>query len=782
MGINEKDRKFTERFIEFILKKRFFFIAAILILSLISGIFIYKKFKLATNFFDLYPTKHPYIKTYLEFREMFGSANVIYICVAVKNGDIYTFDYLNKINGITLDLLKIEGVNPYQVSSITHPSVKKVQVSTFGISVIPFIEKIPETPGELERIKKDAFQTEGIRGGYISPDDKSSLIMAGFWEETDLSKIFDKIDEVLKKYKDSNTEIYVTGYPMLYAWIYHNQTKILSVFIITGFFLIFLLYVNFRTMRGVILPILTACLSGLLAFGFASVMNYSVDLLIMVVPILLMGRTLSHSVQCMERFYENVKLFKDKNKAIVSSYSELFPPAISGIVTDGLGVLTIAIARIPLMQKLAFIGGFWIISMVLSVLIFQPILQSFLSYSDSEVEKLHPKVLYNLINKVGLIGKNCCLGSRPKWIAIAILLIIIFGGIYTTKSLVVGDTRIGATIFYPDHPYNVSYDYINKHFWGTNEFVVIMNGGKEEALKNPELLRRLEIFCDYMGEDPLLGGSHSFIKLVQNVSRIYHEGIPKWEVIPSDSKLLSQILFLVQVNASPGEMSKFYSPDYRNASLMFYYKDYSNKIIKNVTDRAEAFIKNENTDTGTFRLAGGVMGISAAVNSEVEWSYWANLITIFGVVLLVCYLIYRSIKVILILFSSLFLAQIFCDFYMLAKGIDLNINTLPVTSIGVGVGIDYAIYMIDRIMNEFRRQGRYFLSTTVALSTTGYAIVFTAITVITSIIFWFISGIKFHTEMSTLISLLMLFNMLGAITVVPVMVILLKPFGKEKIY
>jgi len=156
----------------------------------------------------------------------------------------------------------------------------------------------------------------------------------------------------------------------------------------------------------------------------------------------------------------------------------------------------------------------------------------------------------------------------------------------------------------------------------------------------------------------------------------------------------------VQANASPGELSRFFSGDYKNASLMFYYKDYSNKIVNDILKRAKEFISNETGEGGSFRLAGGLIGITAAVNSEVEWSYWANLITILGMVILICLIIYRSIKVAFILVLPLCLAQILCDFFMLFKGIDLNINSLPVTSIGVGVGIDYSIYIMDRILVE----------------------------------------------------------------------------------
>jgi hypothetical protein len=711
---------------------------------------------------------------------MFGSANLAVVCVAAKKGDIYTIDKIKKVDGVTRAVLQINGANPYQVSSITHPSVKKLRVSAHGISMVPLIEKVPETPEELERVKNDIYTNEGIRGAYVSPDNKSALIFVGFWEETDMNKIYGRIDEIIKKYKDNDTEIYVTGFPMLYAWIYHYMPKIFLVFVISGLVLCLLLWLNFKSWRGIVIPTMSAGLSGLWAFGFAAAMGYNIDLLILVVPVLLMGRDLAHSVQCLERYYEEYQATGDKEEAVIATYSKLFTPATFSIITDGLGILTIAVASIPLMQKLAFMGGFWIISMWVSILTFQPLLQCLLpSHQAKSGEKQRKKsALQNVLNALGSVGIFCCRGRVPGLVVIVPFLVVVLGATYTVRHLVVGDTRPGATIFYPDHPFNVSYDFINERFWGTNELILIMAGEKKEALKNPLLLSKMQQLRLHMAEDPELGGSMTFLDLIHRLNRTFHEGLPVWEVTPSDPLLLSTLLFLLESNSSPGEMSRFFSVDYRNASLMFYYKRYSNSIITNALEKAKEFINKNVMEGGKFRLAGGAMGVAAAVNSEVEWSYWVNLITIFAAVVLICFVIYKSILVPLILILPLAFAQVVCDLLMLIFGVDLNINSLPVASIGVGVGINYGIYMLDRILFEYQELGNYEQAVIKAVSTTGHGVIFTAITMVASVIFWFLSGLKFHTEMANLIAVLLILNMFGAMTIVPAAVLVLKPFGK----
>ncbi len=767
----------TRRYVSFIVKRRHACTAVLFVLTLLSIFSLYQKGRIFTNFFQLYPPGHPYIQTYMEFRTMFGSANVMAICLRVRDGDIFTRSAIAKVDAITRAVLNFPGVNPYQVSSITHPSVKKIHLSTHGIGLRPLIEELPKTQEDLDRIRKDIYETEGIRGAYISPDNRSTLIFLGFWEEgVDFRTVWTKVQALLQEHEDENTVLYATGYPMLYAWIYHAVPRIFLVFAITLAVLTALLFLNFGSLRGVMVPLLSAALSAVWAFGFAFAMGSDLDPLILVVPVLLMGRTLSHSVQCMERFEEEYKKHSVKERAVIDTYSELFWPASFSIVTDGLGVLTIAVARIPLMQKLAFMGGFWILTMMVSVLTLQPVVQTYLAVSQP-TKGLQRRLLH-LLDRIGALGRLCCHGTAPKGILLGLVVALAAGFLLSLK-LKVGDTRIGSTIFYDDHPYNVGYEYLSEQFWGINELVIILAGEEDDILKDPKILSALEAFRQHMAADPNCGGSVTFLTLIQRLNRMFHEGIPKWEVTPSEPDLLAQLLFLVQSNAAPGEMARFFSPDYRNASLILYFKDYSNSIISGALERAKAFIAQNPLERASFRLAGGLMGIMAAVNEEVQWSYWANLITIFSVIVLICLVVYRSPAIAFILCGPLYLSQVLCDAFMLWRGIDLNINSLPVASIGVGVGIDYGIYMISRIWREYMRCGIYEEAIHISLSTTGRAVIFTALTMTAGVIFWVFSGIKFHTEMATLIAVLLLLNMLGAMTLVPALVQVLKPFKRR---
>ena len=293
-----------------------------------------------TDFFNLYPPGHPYIQLYQQYRQMFGTANVLQIVLEVKDGDIYTIEALKKIDGLTRALVETKGVNPFQVTSLTHPSVRNIAISSAGISALPLVRKVPESQRELDGIRELVYTAAGVRGVHVSMDGKAALITAGLWEEgTDFQYLWDRLGELRQQYEDANTKLYVSGYPMLYAWVEYYSPAILRVIFLTGVVICVLLWFYFRTIIGVLVPLFSGLLSALWAIGFAALFGFNIDPLVLVVFVLITARALSHSVQSMERYHEEYFRLGNRQEAILSSYLSLFDPAFVSIAADALALL-----------------------------------------------------------------------------------------------------------------------------------------------------------------------------------------------------------------------------------------------------------------------------------------------------------------------------------------------------------------------------------------------------------------------------------------------------------
>jgi len=777
-----------EKVVEFQLKYRLAIVILMVFCTVLSFYSMFSKLQIKTDFFELYPPKHQYIQLYKEFRKMFGSANVLTIVVERTDGkDIYQPDTIKKIDELTLGVLKIKGCSSLQVSSIAHPRVKQLVLTASGIGMFPLMYPgLPTNEAECERLRNAVYVNKGVRGFYVSNDDKSTVVYAGFWEEgVDLLYLFKEINTLTDSLVDENHQCHIAGYPMLYAWISYYRTQIYMILAATCTAMILLLAVYFRSAGGILLPSMSGLLSAVWGLGFAAALGINLDPLLLVVPVLLSARALSHSCQCLDRFRQEFLAFGDRDKAIVAAYSSLYPPAFLAIVTDGLGILTIAIATIPLMQKLAFFSSFWIITIMVSVMILNPIVISYFYSLVPDKNKLKHKKIEDF-NKIGVYTLFMKIiyslsGPRLRWLSVLVaFLIITVGGYITTNYLKIGDSSAGGAILYPDHPYNIAMEKVNNNFAGASRLIVVLQGKEKEAIKYRKTLETMEelgLFMTYNVQN--VGGTLSLADLVRQAYRMYHEGYPKWDMVPESRRDLGQIFWMLASKMAPGEIDQYVSvPDYTNSNVTAFLRDYNHKSIKEAIEKLKEFqetVSNDPDSKVKIRLAGGILGILAAVNEEVEWSYWAILVVIFSTTFVLCTFTYRSFKSGFILLVPLAVSQISCELIMLCLDIDLNIDSLPVTAIGVGIGIDYGIYLMSRLKEECELHNNFEKSRLTALFTTGKVIMFTALTLSVGVGFWLFSTIKFPAEMGLLILVLMVFNMIFALILIPALSGIIKP-------
>src|SRR5262250_2339936 len=330
----------------------------------------------------IHPGPDPYIQIYTDFRRMFGSANILSVILEVKQGTIYNPETLQKLDRITKAIIGLKGVVPYQILSIAHPKVKTITAREGALQIRElFYPTVPKTQEDADRVKFAVYSTKGVRGIFTAVDDTAAVVHAGFWEEAlDFRELYKDLTELKAQEDDANHTIYITGFPWLYTSVLQYAQQLLYVFALTFLTLAFLLYTYFRTWTGIWVPIV----SGL---GLAAVLGFNLDPLVLVIPIFLTARALSHSVQSMDRYHEEFYRLHDKQQAIIVSYSHLFQPAMSGIVADGIGLLVVAIAPIPLIQKVAIFASFWIVSIFISVVTLHPIL---LSYIDPPPQHTAP--------------------------------------------------------------------------------------------------------------------------------------------------------------------------------------------------------------------------------------------------------------------------------------------------------------------------------------------------------------------------------------------------------
>jgi len=760
--------------VRFTLRNRWFSLAWLAVVTLF---FAYHAFsvQIYSQFTDLLPQAHPYIKAYNHFSHTFGSANTLTLSIEVKKGDIFNFRTLDKVKTVTEQVDNIDGVDHYTVMSVTDVKIRKLTAAPGGLIISQPVmpDEIPTDPIELRRLKESLMHNDLVFGRFISTDGKAALVEAGFTEaRLDYDDIYTRVMRIKKAIDDDNTVVYAAGEPMLKAWVYHYKSELARIFTVTGLFILFTLIFYFRRFYGVMLPMIGVAVQAIWGLGFLGLLGYNLDLLVLVIPLLVSARAASHGVQMIERYLEELELTADPHQAIFNAMNELFLPGMIGVLADSAGILVLGVATIPLVRKVAFFASFWGFSNIFTILMLIPLLLTILP-TPKITEHYVPRLMVAALTWVG----DSCTSRHGRWVVFAITAVIVVLGIQQALYIPIGETEAGSPLLWQNSEFNISARKVNAKFAGSSQLVIYLHGAHDDALKNPFVLDTLDNLRRYMLEQPEAGGTRDLTSLVRGVNRLFNYNDPKWAVVPATSVGIANLVFMYEAGAPvPGVVLQYMDYHARDGQFVVFYKDARGSTIDEAIIRAKRFIAAHPLKDVQFVLAGGKIGVTAALNDEIAYSDRVSTILIVLVVFALVTISYMSFTAGAMVMVTLIAAGVVSFLYIGLKGIGMNINTLPVTAVGMGIGVDYILYVVDRIKREYGRLHDYDRAIKRAISTTGMAVTFTATTLVGGVLPWYwMSSLRFSAEMALLLGLLMITHWLAAITLVPSIFSIVRP-------
>ncbi len=753
-------------------------VAVLTVVAVITAFFGYHamQLQLLSRFDELLPANHPFIAVHRKFAKSFGGANTVLIMVRVRQGDIFNVKTLDKIWAITEEIDKIYGVNHYQIESLAHRTNRTLRVSAGGLmEMTPVMMGRPKTQADVDGIARIVHASQNLYGVLVSLDNRAALIRASFIEGIiDHRKLFDEVqNKIVKPFSDDNTEILVAGEPQLYGWVYQYAGQVYWILFATSVVAWVLLYLYFRDWKGALRPTISGLIAAIWGLGFIHLIGFSLDPLTLVIPFFITARAVSHSAQMHERYYEEYKASGwQKDEAIVRSFAALFVPTLSGILTDALGVLAILLVPIVLLQKLALTASFWIAAIVVSELFLNPVVYWYLSAPEREmVEQRQQGAFQRWMNAAA----SAIVSPSGRRISIAVWVVVMLVSPLLFTRLVIGDSETVTPLLRRDSPYNFAHKEIQDEFGGIEPLIIVAEAKKPGAMRLPHNVKIFEKFQRYLERDPEVGASFSFVDVITTMAVFVNEGEPKWGVVPTDASRVSFLFGAFFQGTSYAETARFMDPDFNNTALFFYCRNHRGPTIRRIIARAEEFIKDNPLEDAQFRLAGGIIGVLAAANEEmVRNDVILNVVGYVTIFLVVC-LTYWSVAAGFYLIVPLLIANEVVNAYMGGRGIGINVQTLPVVTVGVGFGIDFAFYVVSRVREELATGGSVEDATREALRTAGKAVTFTALTMIAGILFWSFSSIRFDADMGLLLALWMAVSFLASVTLLPACLVTFQP-------
>ena len=723
---------------------------------------------------DLLPQGHPFMAVHNRFHANFGETNVLTVMIEARSGTIFTPQILTTIYRVTEAVDRLPGVNHDQIDSIASRFVRVIQVKSGSrMSADPIMSGPVSTPDEARAIQHQVLGSGYILGNLVSLDERAAIVRAGFPENRlDYRRLFTAVNEAILPFADERVHVYVAGQPRQNGWILALQSQVLLAFAAAIVLTWMLLYRYFRDWRGALRPTISGGLAAIWGFGLVRLTGFPLNPLTLVIPFLITARAVSHSAQMHDRYYEELLAGASKRDAVQRSFSRLAAPTFAGILTDAFGVLAIAIVAIPALRSLAAVAALWLLSLVVTELLLNPIVYAQLRAPDVETIRSRARGWFA---RGSTWLAAAVTSDRGRWTAL-----VLTGTVAATAGLLlprlqIGDPGSASRILAADSEFNRSHRAVQDKFGGSEPFVVIVEGDQPRALYRPALLRAVEQLQRYMERVAAVGASISPVDIMKGMRERFNESEPKWGVIPATEHEVAETFFMYWGFIPPSTSARYFTPDFRIGQITFFCRDHTVATVRSVVAAAERFIAEHPLDGAHFRLAGGLIGVTAAIYDEILRSDALMTATSFAVILVITTITYRSLVAALLLVAPLLLANVVVNAYMAARGIGLDIDTLPVIAVGVGFGIDYGIYILSRVQE--RTQAGMPLDDAVrdAITGAGRTVAFTAVVMAAGVLCFTATALRFVSEMSVLLALWMVTSAATALITLPAAVVVLRP-------
>ena len=748
--------------------RRFIVVASLIITALLGA--SATRIQLDAGFNKLIPLRHEYMQAFLQHSAQFSGANRVMVSVKWKGeGDIYNAQFLKVLREVTDEVFFIPGVNRGQVYSLFTPNVKYIEVTEFGfVGEVIIPSRFSADAEGLAQVRSNVAKSGQI-GRLVSKDQKAAMVRADLLEvnpetgaKLDYAEVAKKLEDIRAKYQGSNIEINIVGFTKVLGDVMEGLFNVILFFVVAFAITAVLLWLYSRSIGLTVLALLVALLPVVWLLGLLPMAGYGIDPMSILVPFLIFSIGVSHAVQMTNAWKYEVRSGNSPEMAAEHAFRRLAVPGTLALLMNALGFMVIMLIDIPIVHELGVTACLGVSLMIFTNKVILPVALSYLrqptlhasSLTSTETGRTHGHWW-----AVSALSQ-----PKPALITFGVALVLLVSGTMMSRHLLTGDIGSGAPELRAESRYNRDNDIIIRDYSiGMDVLsVFVETTDLEEACLNWPVMNAVERFDLAMRGVDGVQSVVTVAGLAKLAAAGNNEGNPRWAA-------------LQRTEAALRTGSKAASPElgYNNEGcktihLQVFLKDHEGATLAHVVKEVQKFIDADNTPNVTFRLAGGNAGVAVATNQAVEKAEVEMLASIFGAITVLCWLTFRSWRAVLCIIVPLALVSILCNALMAMLGIGLKVATLPVIALGVGVGVDYGIYLFERIQHEIDDRGSSLrVAFYEAMRQRGTAAVFTAITMSIGVGTWAFSALKFQADMGILLAFLFLVNVLGAIFFLP---------------
>lgn len=737
-----------------------------------------------TMFSDFVPSDSSITDVFKKYLN-FGNPLLVQLLVKAEDGTIFTPEGLGKVFRLTQAVDLVPGVDHEHVISIASPKIRMTRATPRGVMSLPVMEDTaPQSIEDAREVQKRARAAKAVSGILVSKDETAALVEVGFRDGiTDYEQVFEQVNKLIAKESDEHYEVTAAGRVMLVGWVYRYGRSALWIFIASLLIIGAMHFDYMRSFTGAATPLIAAIVSAIWGVGAGGWLGLNIDPMTLVIPVLLTARALSHSVQMTRRYYETLYAQKNKITAASSSLEAMFAPALLAIVGDALGLYFIWFVPIPMLQKMAILYGTWSMLLLPTIELLTPVLLAILPPPRDVSVFITREVPSTSTRLISPLQRFFARAISPEWRVITLVIIVLSSALafFLSAKRPVGNVEVGSPLLFSDHPFNTAERKINESFAGTTFLNVIWEGKVKQAVRTAAVNKSMSEFQNRIEEMDGAAATLSVTDLMAPANALINGGNPKWLPIDHTDQAVGGTISVLTFGSSVRNLSRVVDYELKNADVILWYKDLKHSTVRQAIDDAREALGpwlDDGHEEFEVKLGAGPVALQYVTDEVVHEADFRILAYLIVGIFLVSAATYGSWVGAAILIVPLILSQFFTGMVMYLKGIGLDLNTLPVNAIGLGVGIDYGIYLLSRICDEYQTAGdeNVLGACERAIDTAGEATLFVAATITLGVIPWyFLADLKFLSDLGFMLVLTMSFNAIMAMIIVPLQVALIKP-------
>ncbi|WP_444436280.1 efflux RND transporter permease subunit [Pseudomonas sp. A6] len=766
---------------------RLLFVSLIALVTLLLGWMAVTRLEIKPSFEKMIPQSHPYIRNYLDNRgALRGLGNSVRVVVESAHGDIFEPAYLETLKQINDQLFLSPGVDRAWMKSLWSPAVRWTEVTEEGFQGGPVMpDGYAGDAAGIAGLRQNIARA-GIVGSLVANDFRSSMLVVPLLEHDsatgkgiDYRQFSHELEALRLKYEYQGDQrafdagepgkgavrIHVIGFAKLVGDLIDGLLRVMLFFAlaVASAFAIILLYT--RCLRSSLLVIFCSLLAVVWQLGLIAWLGYALDPYSILVPFLIFAIGVSHATQKMNGIMQDIGRGTHRLVAARNTFRRLFLAGVSALLCDAVGFGVLMLIDIPVIKALAITASIGVAVLVFTSLLMMPVALSFIGVSPRAAARaLREERQEAREQGLGRLWSLLDHFTERRWasIALACAALIGAGSFAVSQHLQIGDLDAGAPELRADSRYNRDNAYITSHYALSSDLFAVMVKTPAEGCLNYRTL----ILADRLGwalqQHPGVQATVSLADAVRQITAGTYEGNPKFASLQRNQDVLNYAAQQASVNTP-----ELFNTECSVMPVIAFLRDHKAKTLEEVTAIAEDFAKANGTPERQFLLAAGSAGIEAATNSVVRQANHSMLLYIYAAVSLFCLITFRSWRATLVAMLPLVLTSMLCEALMVFLGIGVKVATLPVIALGVGIGVDYALYLLS-VQLQLQRAGfPLALAYRQAVIFTGKVVALVGVTLAAGVVTWAWSPIKFQADMGILLTFMFLWNMLGALLLIP---------------